>query len=253
MISEPMRQIAKIIKGVPTAPTSARKPAPLILTRATISGLAVTQGAVSTTTIQLAGSSVDVPADLIGNYIPVIGDIVEVLVAPPRLLVLGPSTIPTPVATPTLEAISIIISVPDSSIVRGPGFYFTELAPLAPYDILGPNTYYVGYSSSILLPYSAGPILEVAGFFNQQPPALAGVLVSVTVTDAAGANVLCCAGTATIAIDDGIWAWAVETLTLTLPVTGTDLSIATGPPANAILSAAGGTYNWIVITELIIT
>ena len=95
MPSEALRQLAKTIAG--TSPnTQVRPAAPLTLTRGVVSGVAVTSGSTTTITIQLAGSSTDTPADVVGGFNPSPGDVVEVLVAPPRVIVLGTSG-PVPV------------------------------------------------------------------------------------------------------------------------------------------------------------
>lgn len=85
-----MRQLAKHIAGAPIAHTPTRQPQGTNLTRGVIVGLTETNG--PQVTAQIAGSNVAVPVDVVDTYAPTVGDVVEILVAPPRLLVLGPSS-----------------------------------------------------------------------------------------------------------------------------------------------------------------
>lgn len=85
------RQLAKAITGSP-AQTQLKPPAPLSLTRGIIAGVNVIIANVPTTTVQLAGSSLAVPCEVSVGYGAKAGDTVDILVAPPRLIVLGPTS-----------------------------------------------------------------------------------------------------------------------------------------------------------------
>lgn len=85
------RQLAKAITGSP-AQTQLKPPAPLSLTRGTIAGINIVIANNAVTTVKLAGSSQAVPCEVSLGYGAKIGDVVDILVAPPRLIVLGPSS-----------------------------------------------------------------------------------------------------------------------------------------------------------------
>lgn len=92
------KALANVNPVVPTQP-----PPPLTLTRGTITGVNVTDAVGNTiTTVQLAGSAKSVAADMVVGYNAKEGDDVEVLLSPPRVVVLGPTDV---VTTPTPESI----------------------------------------------------------------------------------------------------------------------------------------------------
>lgn len=90
-MNEITRQLAKAITKSP-AQTQLKPPAALSLTRGEIAGVNVIIANVPTTTVKLAGSSIAVPAEVSIGYGVKIGDVVDILVAPPRLVVLGPTS-----------------------------------------------------------------------------------------------------------------------------------------------------------------
>lgn len=87
-MSDSNRQIAKAITRSP-AQTPLKPPVALDLTRGTISGIGVIIAGIPTTTVKLPGSAVDVPVEVSIGYGAKEGDVVDILVAPPRLIVLG--------------------------------------------------------------------------------------------------------------------------------------------------------------------
>lgn len=111
-------QIAKHIAGA-TPVASAKSQNAVSATRGVISGASVTVGSTTTTTVQLNGSSTDVPADVVGSYAPKAGDVVEVLIIGSRLVVLGPVQLP---GMPSIAGLTGLTSIDGSvAIVAAAG------------------------------------------------------------------------------------------------------------------------------------
>lgn len=84
MSGEAKRQLAKLIAGAPLV-TPTKAPEPLSWTRGVVSSFAD-----GVATVQLASSAQDVEGDVLGSYVPNAGDIVEVIINSPRVIILGP-------------------------------------------------------------------------------------------------------------------------------------------------------------------
>jgi Head domain of trimeric autotransporter adhesin len=163
MSSHAMRQLAKKIAGAPAAQTATRAPAPLSLTRATVSGVGILQGAQPTTMVQLAGSAVDVAADVVGGYVPAPGAVVEVMVSGPRLIVLGPSS---PIGGDGQFPSFFGSGDPNvSHLVEGKGLWYEDLLTGNLWLSAGDGTW-AGLSLTTVPGYQGGTVEVMIGYKN---------------------------------------------------------------------------------------